>query len=98
MRDCELFEILGTAEDEFEAVECLSSDCKRAQEEIAANNEAHTQVYSSMDGEVMELMDLDKESGNKEEHVSWKEKPKRGRCYDNALAYEFDCNLVEILE
>jgi hypothetical protein len=54
---------------------------------------ATTQVYSSMDGETMELMDLDKG-----DHVSWKERPQRGRCYDNALAYEFDCNLVEILE
>jgi len=91
VRDCELFEILGTEHVDFEAVECTSSSCKRMQEDIMEQKEPHTQVYSAVDGEVM---DLDKN----EEHVSWKERPKRGRCYDNALAYEFDCNLVEILE
>jgi hypothetical protein len=52
-------------------------------------------MFSSMDGEVPEIMDLDK---TEKSHVSWKELPKRGRCYDSALGYEFDCNLVEILK
>lgn len=93
VRDCELFEILGTSEAEFEAVECQSSSCKRMQDDII-KAEATSQVYSTVDGETMELVDLD----NKREHVSWKEHPVRGRCYENSLAYEFDCNLVKILE
>lgn len=94
IRDCELFEILGT-EEELEAVECTSNSCERMQEEVVRSNEPLTQVYSSVDGEVV---DLDNNDESNQEHVSWKEKPKRGRCYDNSLAYEFDCNLVEILE
>lgn len=87
VRDCELFEILGTGQAEsFQAV-------KRMQEEMFQKEASTSQVYSTMDGETMELMDLDKG-----EHVSWKEQPQRGRCYDQSLAYEFDCNLVEILE
>ena len=94
VRDCELFEILGTGEAEaFEAVECKTASCKREQEEMFRKEASTSQVYSTMDGETMELMDLDKG-----DHVSWKEHPQRGRCYDQSLAYEFDCNLVEILE
>lgn len=94
VRDCELFEILGTGgEGDFEAIECKSSSCRRMQQE-ESKKEATSQIYSTVDGETMEFMDLD----DKEQHISWKERPKRGRCYDNALAYEFDCNLVEILE
>lgn len=94
VRDCQLFEILGTEDVEFEAVECTSNSCKRMQEDIK-ENEGHAQVYSTVDGDAMEMMDLDQSDA---QHISWKERPKRGRCYDNALSYEFDCNLVEILE
>jgi hypothetical protein len=94
VRDCELFEILGTGQAEtFQAVECKTASCKRMQEEMFQKEASTSQVYSTMDGETMELMDLDKG-----EHVSWKEQPQRGRCYDQSLAYEFDCNLVEILD
>jgi hypothetical protein len=94
VRDCELFEILGTGQAKtFQAVECKTASCKRMQEEMFQKEASTSQVYSTMDGETMELMDLDKG-----EHVSWKEQPQRGRCYDQSLAYEFDCNLVEILE
>jgi hypothetical protein len=87
---------LGTYSGEFEAVECTSSACKRMQEESIDNHsQASSQMFSSMDGEVPEIMDLDK---TEKSHVSWKELPKRGRCYDSALGYEFDCNLVEILK
>lgn len=96
VRDCELFEILGTDSVQFEAVECTSSACKRMQEEIIDHHsQGSSQMLSSMDGEVPEIMDLDE---TEKSHVSWKELPKRGRCYDSALRYEFDCNLVEILE
>lgn len=97
VRDCELFEILGTDNDDFEAVECGTSACKRMQEvTIDHHSQGSTQMYSTVDGDVLEVLDLDESP--KKGHVSWKERPKRGRCYDNALGYEFDCNLVQILE
>jgi hypothetical protein len=97
VRDCELYEILGTNNDEFEAVECGTSACKRMQEvTIDHHSQGSTQMYSTVDGEVLEVLDLDENT--EKGHVSWKERPKRGRCYDHALGYEFDCNLVQILE
>jgi hypothetical protein len=65
------------------------------EETINHHSEGSSQMYSTMDGEVIDIMDLDE---TEKTHVSWKERPKRGRCYDSALGYEFDCNLVEILE
>lgn len=92
VRDCELFEILGSdAAMESGAVECGSNDCKRIQDE----SKESAWRYSTADGEVLETLDLDE---NASSHVSWKERPKRGRCYDQGLHYEFDCNLIEILE
>eukprot|EP00568_Trieres_chinensis_P004094 CAMPEP_0183295044 /NCGR_PEP_ID=MMETSP0160_2-20130417/3153_1 /TAXON_ID=2839 ORGANISM="Odontella Sinensis, Strain Grunow 1884" /NCGR_SAMPLE_ID=MMETSP0160_2 /ASSEMBLY_ACC=CAM_ASM_000250 /LENGTH=270 /DNA_ID=CAMNT_0025456461 /DNA_START=42 /DNA_END=854 /DNA_ORIENTATION=+ len=31
-------------------------------------------------------------------HVSWKDRPNRGKCIDNDAGYVFDCNLVKILD
>lgn len=94
--DCELFSILGaeSVDREFEALECLKGvDCGIKEKHKAQKEEESITTYTVIDGEVIEL-DEEIKGG----HVSWKEHPQKGKCYDSELGYEFECNLVEVIE
>lgn len=95
--DCELFSILGAerVDEEFEALECPKGLSCEPQDDIVAK---HPSMMSQglAEGEIIELDT--KNDDNAKKRPSWKERPLSGKCYDNELDYEFDCNLIEIIE
>ena len=98
--DCELFEILGMDPDdvdiEYEALESVGGPEKNEKEmwEESVDNIEEEFYPPSQDGDVIELDEYLPES----KRYPWKERPKRGTCFDNHLEYTFDCNLIEIVE
>lgn len=52
----------------------------------------------SQEAGVIDIDDHDFDSPRVSGHVSWKDRPVRGKCYDNDSGYTFDCDLVRILD
>jgi len=91
--DCELLEILGLGAEDYEGVYDANAGEKFLQDMLMGNVSVDESSAESFDGG----QDEDKHD-IKGGHVSWKERPKRGVCYDSAMQYAFDCNLVEVLD
>eukprot|EP00566_Odontella_aurita_P019503 CAMPEP_0113578682 /NCGR_PEP_ID=MMETSP0015_2-20120614/29630_1 /TAXON_ID=2838 /ORGANISM="Odontella" /LENGTH=293 /DNA_ID=CAMNT_0000482541 /DNA_START=34 /DNA_END=915 /DNA_ORIENTATION=+ /assembly_acc=CAM_ASM_000160 len=47
---------------------------------------------------IIDVDDHDFDSPRVSGHVSWKDRPVRGKCYDNDSGYIFECDLVQILD
>lgn len=97
--DCELFEILDMDqydeiyEEEHEAIECRPGDpCKTIIKDSSTEKPPVLYYYTE---KILELDDED-ESLNLG-HISWKERPQKGKCYDQNSSLGFDCNLIEVL-
>jgi hypothetical protein len=97
MIDCELFSILGAerVEREFEALECPKGSCScQADHEEILNKEPPMETHlANVEVETIELDGPQAAGATDERH--W---PVSGKCYDNEHDYEFDCNLVQIIE
>jgi hypothetical protein len=95
MIDCELFSILGAerVDREFEALECPKGrySCQTTDEILKKESPMEQSNFGNDDVETIELDTAGR--GADERH--W---PVSGKCYDNEQDYEFDCNLVQIIE
>mmetsp|Transcript_26920 Transcript_26920/g.41230 ORF Transcript_26920/g.41230 Transcript_26920/m.41230 type:complete len:250 (-) Transcript_26920:163-912(-) len=97
--DCELFEILNMDqydaiyEEENEALECRQGDpCETSVKQGPTEKPPVFYYYTE------KILELDEEGDSiKHGHISWKERPQKGKCYDQYSKQPFDCNLIEVL-
>jgi len=63
---------------------CSGADCTKLN--ILGTGISHSSANHDTD---------EKDAGH---HISWKNHPQKGKCFDSDLGYAFDCRLVEILD
>jgi len=81
--DCALLDILGLSMEDYEGIQDVNSA------------KMSTKVYKATVEETNEEKTNVELHGG---HIPWRERPKRGMCYDNKLSYAFDCNLIDVLD
>jgi len=82
--DCELIDILGLGAEDYEAVF-----------DANAVEDRYKTYSASFEGKSDTTTDNTELHGG---HIPWREKPKKGMCYDSKLSYAFDCNLIDVLD
>eukprot|EP00978_Attheya_sp_CCMP212_P014543 scaffold37080_cov48-Attheya_sp.AAC.4 len=97
--DCDVFEILGMDQEEmnieYESLESTGTTRVPSSRMIAKkldNTEITEAVIELDDNEIPEK----KEGG--QHHISWRQRPHKGKCFDSDQGYAFDCALIEIIE
>jgi len=93
VQECEMMSILGS----FKDIENIN--------ESPFPNKKRTIIpdFNRKDRNSYRIKNLNENRNGKERnyrasHVSWKEKPQRGHCFDSETGYAFDCNLIEVLD